>query len=143
MKTIKFELTEEMLAPYGVTSDEIADACGYMETIPNPDYVPAVGSKTITDPKWSMPEGFDINTEKVPQIDNPDYVPAVGEPTIANVSRTVWLAPIILQKGLEWCIAQVTKVQLNQIDAQRKQVERIAGDIATTLAPKAVKEIIE
>ena len=132
-----------MLLPYEVTPDQIADACGYVETIPNPGYVQSQGSSTISDPDHVPPEGYDPTTYEWPQITNPDFVEAVGEPTIANVSRIKWLAPVILNKGLQWCIEQTLKVKKDQVLAQLREIEKQPAQIADTLSPAAVTKIVE
>ena len=143
MQTITFELTSKMLEAYEVTPEQIADACGYNETIKNPDYVPAQGSPTINDPDHVPPEDYDPIEYIWPQVANPDHVEAVGEPNIANVSRIQWLAPVILNKGLQWCIEQALKAKKNLVLAQLREIEKQPAQIAETLSPAAVTNIVE
>lgn len=120
-RKIKIEIAEQtVIDVYGVTADDLADACAYPKTIINPEYVPAVGNPTIINSDYVPAVGDEFiynenategelvpNPDYVPavgepEIPNPDYIPAVGELEIANPkTKLAFVAELILKAGLE------------------------------------------
>lgn len=127
MREITITLTEQdLLETTGRTLEEITDVNGYQTVVPNPDYVPAQGSETMTDPAW------DGQQFPIPQVPNPDYVPAVGEPTIPNPEkRTAFLAKKLAAAGMRILSEPLRKQAIR--NAEREANELFDGSITALL----------
>jgi hypothetical protein len=73
----------------------LANSKGYTDVIPNPDYVPAVGSPEMEDVDASP----DSDGNFV-MVTNPDYVSAIGEPTISNTTRANFVGEKALKEAV-------------------------------------------
>jgi hypothetical protein len=132
--TVKLPI-EVILQTYGPDSiADLAKAHGYIEDIPNPEYVPASGEEMIIDPSWEQPEDFGGD---VPKIPNPDYVPASGEPTIKNDSHEVYLGkvglPILLEAVTRPYLDKVTRDAQRNIQNQFKQGLKVVAENAEVI----------
>lgn len=144
MKQIDLKFTEDILTPYGITVENVADANEYQEQVANPDYVPAVGREKIVDPAWDRPDDFDDLTGDMPMIDNPDHTPAVGEQTFDNPeSRTEFLAKKIPALGMEAMIAKVMQPQIAEAEQALVELRKKPAQVAAAIVEQMTKNVKE
>ena len=141
MKTINYTFTEELLEPYGITVEELADANGYNPLLPNPDFIPAVGQPTLDDPSGEMEDHAGVMLPK--QIPNPDFVPAVGEPTIPNISATEYVATLIPKMGMEGMIEKALAPKVAELKRALKDLEKQPAIIAEAIVENLTKNVTE